>query len=36
MHLCNKIRMQLPHLQNKCKRIPKWKANIENLKKLTT
>ena len=28
--------MQLPHFQNKRKRIPKWRANIENLEKLTT
>ena len=28
--------MPLPHLQNKRKRIPKWRANIENLEILTT
>ena len=28
--------MYLPHLQNKRKRIPKWRATIENLEKLTT
>ena len=28
--------MQLPRFQNKRKRIPKWRANIENIENLTT